>query len=197
MTHHPRLDSRHGGGPRRYRLTAVIGTLVLCLAIAACGSSSSNNSSSASSSAAPAASSSSAAPAASGASGAATAALKQWTAAPTKINITQPLKAAPPTGKTIVMLGTNNPSNVLIQQGMQKLASMAKWNYSLVSYDPANPGTFNSALTSALAKHPQYLVEAGLPLTASQLAQAKNAGAKWILDSRTGDFTVAGSRRCG
>ena len=104
-------------------------------------------------------------------------------ALPTKINITTPLKAAPPSGKSIVMLGTNNPSNVLIQQGMQKLAAMAHWNYSLVSYDPANPGTFNSALTSALAKHPQYLVEAGLPLTASQLAQAKNAGAKWILDS--------------
>jgi ribose transport system substrate-binding protein len=81
------------------------------------------------------------------------------------------------------MLGTNNPSNVLIQQGMQKLAAMAHWNYSLVSYDPANPGTFNAALTSALAKHPQYLVEAGLPLTASQQAMVKSAGAKWILDS--------------
>ncbi len=104
-------------------------------------------------------------------------------ALPTKINITTPLKAAPPKGKTIVMLGTNNPSNVLIQQGMAKLATLAHWNYSLVSYDPANPGTFNAALTSALAKHPQYLVEAGLPLTASQLSTAKNAGAKWILDS--------------
>jgi ribose transport system substrate-binding protein len=81
------------------------------------------------------------------------------------------------------MLGTNNPSNVIIQQGMQKLAKAAGWNYSLVSYDPANPGTFTQAETTALAKHPQYLVEAGLPLTASQLAMAKNAGAKWILDS--------------
>jgi len=60
---------------------------------------------------------------------------------------------------------------------------MAHWNYSLVTYDPANPGTFTQAETTALAKHPQYLVEAGLPLTASQLAMAKNAGAKWILDS--------------
>ena len=60
---------------------------------------------------------------------------------------------------------------------------MAGWNYSLVSYDPANPGTFTQAVTTALAKHPQYLVEAGLPLTASQLAMAKSAGAKWILDS--------------
>ncbi len=185
MTHHPQLDSRHGGRPRWVRhLTAIIGTLVLCVALAACGSSSSNSSSSASG---PAVSSSAAASASgatsAGSTSAAATALKQYMALPTKINITTPLKAAPPSGKSIVMLGTNNPSNVLIQQGMQKLASMAHWNYSLVSYDPANPGTFNSALTSALAKHPQYLVEAGLPLTASQLAQAKNAGAKWILDS--------------
>ena len=81
------------------------------------------------------------------------------------------------------MLGTNNPSNVIIQQGLQKLAKQAGWNYSLVTYDPANPGTFTQAVTTALAKHPQYLVEAGLPLTASQLAMAKSAGAKWILDS--------------
>ncbi len=52
-----------------------------------------------------------------------------------------------------------------------------------MSYDPANPGTFTQAETTALSKHPQYLVEAGLPLTASQLAMAKSAGAKWILDS--------------
>jgi ribose transport system substrate-binding protein len=81
------------------------------------------------------------------------------------------------------MLGTNNPSNVIVQQGVQKLAQMAHWNYALVDYDPANPGTFTQALNTALAKHPQYLVEAGLPLTSSQLQTAKNAGAKWILDS--------------
>ena len=39
-----------------------------------------------------------------------------------------------------------------------------------VSYDPANPGTLTAAITSALAKHPQYMGEAGAPLTASQLA---------------------------
>ena len=60
---------------------------------------------------------------------------------------------------------------------------MRAWNYSLVSYDPANPGTFTAGETTALSKHPQYLVEAGLPLTASQIATVKNAGAKWILDS--------------
>ena len=68
--------------------------------------------------------------------------MKPYKALPTKINITTPLKSAPPKGKTIVMLGTNNPSNVIIQQGLAKLAKMAGWNFSVVSYDPANPGTF-------------------------------------------------------
>ncbi|HEY2653387.1 MAG TPA: substrate-binding domain-containing protein [Solirubrobacteraceae bacterium] len=179
MTHH---DRRRGGRLRTRGFVGIIGTLVLALALAACGSSSS--SSSTASSSAPASSGSSTASSSGSAStSAAAAALTQYKTLPTTINITTPLKSAPPKGKTIVMLGTNNPSNVIIQQGLAKLAKTAGWNYSLVTYDPANPGTFTQAETTALAKHPQYLVEAGLPLTASQLAMAKSAGAKWILDS--------------
>jgi ribose transport system substrate-binding protein len=174
-----KLDRRRGGRPLGF--VAIIGTLVLALAVAACGSSSS--SSSTTSSTAASGTSSAAASSGSGSTSAAAAALTPYNSMPRTINITTPLKSAPPAGKTIVMLGTNNPSNVIIQQGLQKLAQMAHWNYSLVSYDPANPGTFTAAETTALAKHPQYLVEAGLPLTASQLAMAKSAGAKWILDS--------------
>jgi ribose transport system substrate-binding protein len=175
-----KLNRRRGGRP--LGLVAIIGTLVLALAVAACGSSSSSTTS-ASSAASSSGGSSTAASSGSASTSAAAAALAPYKALPTTINITTPLKSAPPSGKTIVMLGTNNPSNVIIQQGLAKLAQMAHWNYSLVSYDPANPGTFTQAETTALAKHPQYLVEAGLPLTASQLAMAKSAGAKWILDS--------------
>ncbi|HEY1521323.1 MAG TPA: substrate-binding domain-containing protein [Solirubrobacteraceae bacterium] len=174
------LDRRRGGRPRPLGFVAIIGTLVLAVALAACGSASSSSSSTA---AASSGASSTAASSGSGATAAATAALTPYKTLPTTINITTPLKSAPPAGKTIVMLGTNNPSNVIVQQEMAKLAKIAHWNYSLVSYDPANPGTFTQAETTALAKHPQYLAEAGLPLTASQLAMAKSAGAKWILDS--------------
>ncbi len=173
-----KLERRRGGRPLGF--VAIIGTLVLALAVAACGSSSSSTTSASSGSSG---GSSTAASSGSASTSAAAAALTPYKALPTTINITTPLKSAPPSGKTIVMLGTNNPSNVIIQQGLAKLAQMAHWNYSLVSYDPANPGTFTQAETTALAKHPQYLVEAGLPLTASQLAMAKSAGAKWILDS--------------
>jgi ribose transport system substrate-binding protein len=66
---------------------------------------------------------------------------------------------------------------------MSKMAKLAGWNYSLVTYDPANVGTFTAAINSALAKHPQYLAEAGTPLTAANISTVKNGGAKWILDS--------------
>jgi ribose transport system substrate-binding protein len=181
MTHHSTLDRWRGRRARVRGFGAIVGMFAIVLALAACGSSSSSSSSaSAGSSGSTATNASSSG---SGSVSAAAAALTPYKALPTKINITTPLSSAPPKGKTIVMLGTNNPSNVIIQQGLSKLAKIAGWNYSLVSYDPANPGTFTQAETTALAKHPQYLVEAGLPLTASQLAMAKNAGAKWILDS--------------
>ena len=180
------MQAQHTTGTRRrsrhHRWSLAIGAVAVSLVMAACGSSTPTTSSSTPSASSGAGSSTGSSTAGS-TSTAASANLQQWTSAPTKILNTTPLKSAPPTGKTFVYLGTNNPSNVLIQQGMQKLAAMVHWNFSLVSYDPANPGTFNTALTNALAKHPQYLGEAGQPLTASQIAQAKSAGAKWILDS--------------
>lgn len=181
MTHDSRLDRRRRSRPRVRGYLAIIGTLLLALALAACGSTSSSSSSSSGGTAT--ATNAASTSGGSASTSAASAALGQYKTLPTTINITTPLKAAPPAGKTIVMLGTNNPSNVLIQQGMKKLADMFHWNYSLVSYDPANPGTFTQAITTALSKHPQYLVEAGLPLTPSQISTVKNAGAKWILDS--------------
>ncbi len=185
MTHHSKLDRRRGGRPRVRGFAVIVGMFAIVLALAACGSSSSSSSASSAGSSGSTGTSASNASASSGSGSvsAASAALTPYKSLPTKINITTPLKSAPPKGKTVVMLGTNNPSNVIIQQGMAKLAKDAGWSFSVASYDPANPGTFTQAETTALSKHPQYLVEAGLPLSAAQLATAKNAGAKWILDS--------------
>jgi ABC-type sugar transport system substrate-binding protein len=81
------------------------------------------------------------------------------------------------------MLGTSNPSNVIVQQAVQKSAAAAKWNYSLVTYDPANPATFTAAVNTALTKHANYIAEAGIPLTPSILSKVQSAGAKFILSS--------------
>ena len=154
---------------RGARLTALTTTIAAAAALAACGSSSSSSSSaSTSGSGATGTSSSSNA-------GVATAAaeLKQYQATPTQITITTPLKSAPPTGKTVVMLGTSDPSNAIIQHSVQELAGMVGWHYSLVTYDPANPATFGAAVDTALSKHADYLFEAA---AAHADARAKGAG---------------------
>jgi ribose transport system substrate-binding protein len=126
---------------RSRRLLAGIVAVGSSVALAACGSSSSSSSSGSSAAAQTSAASTSVA--------AATAALTQYKTTPAKINITTPLKSAPPAGKTVVVLGTPQPQNVQVQQTIAKLAKMVHWNYAEVSYDPANPATFNSAVDTA------------------------------------------------
>ena len=111
----------------------------------------------------------------------ATAALTKWSAPVTSIGVTTPLKSTPPAGKTLVMLATSDPSNVLLQKSLAKLAALVHWNYSQVSYDPANPATFNAAVDTAITKHANYIAEAGIPLTPAVIAKAKAAGAMWVL----------------
>src|SRR6185437_5718827 len=122
MTHHSKLDRRRGGRPRVRGFAVIVGMFAIALALAACGSSSSSTSSASSGSSGSSGATATNASSGSGSTSAAASALSQYKTLPTSINITTPLKSAPPAGKTIVMLGTNNPSNVLIQQGMSKLA---------------------------------------------------------------------------
>ena len=71
-----------------------------------------------------------------------------------------------PPARRSSMLGTNNPSNVLIQQGMQKLADDGALELLAGELRPGQPGNVHAAITTALAKHPQYLSRPGIPLTA-------------------------------
>lgn len=175
MTHHTRRSDRAGGRPSIRGLGVILGMLVLALAFAACGSSGSSSSSTNASSAGPS----------SDASGIAEAQkrLEPYKSAPTKITITEPLKSKPPSGKTVVMLGTNDPNNQKLQKGLKDMAALAGWNYSTVAYDPANPATLNGAIDTALSKHPNYVAEAGIPLTQAMIDKVKSAGAKWVLTS--------------
>jgi ribose transport system substrate-binding protein len=169
-----------GAGRRRptRHLAALMIAAAIAAALAGCGSSSSSSSSSSTASANNAADTSQAA---SGGVATAQAKLKQYEATPTKIIQTQSLTSPPPTGKSLVMLGTTDPGNVLIQKGLKELANLAHWNYSQISYDPANIGTFNAAVDSALSKHPDYVAEAGLPVTSQELQKVQSAGAKWVI----------------
>ena len=81
------------------------------------------------------------------------------------------------------MLGTNDPNNQKLQKSLKNLAAMAKWNYDVVSYDPANPATFNAAIDTAITKKANYIAEAGIPLTPAMIKKVQDAGAKWVLTS--------------
>jgi len=107
--------------------------------------------------------------------------MKAFLAAPSQINITTPLKSAVPAGQKVIFVGTSEPSNVQVQDAVQAATHAIGWGYSEISYDPANPATLQAAFQSALAKHPDYVVEAGVPTTlipSGTLAQFKQAGVK-------------------
>jgi len=173
-----RCDRRH---PRARHLAALLCAIAIGAVLAACGSTSSSSPSNSAGSASNATSTGSTSSASSGGVAIADAKLKQYEATPTKIIHTQSLTSAPPTGKSLVMLGTTDPGNVVIQKGLAEMAKLAHWNYSQVSYDPANIGTFNAAIDSALTKHPTYVAEAGLPVTSQALQKVQSAGAKWVI----------------
>lgn len=177
MTHHTGRRRRTRGRPGVRGLAAIIGALVLALGIAACGGD--DDSSSGGSTGSSTTSSSEA----SGGVAKAKAELEKWKAAPTEILITEPLKSAPPKGKTLVMLGTNDPNNQKLQKSLKELSALAGWSYSVVSYDPANPATFGAAVNTAITKKADYIAEAGIPLTPAVIKQVKDAGAKWVLTS--------------
>jgi len=156
-------------------MTAIIAAFVLALALAACGSDDDDSGSSSVST--------SAGGSASAGVSKAKGELAKFTSPPTKIVISEPLKSAPPSGKTLVMLGTNDPNNVKLQKSLKSLAGLVNWKYEQVNYDPANPATFNQAVDTAITKHADYVAEAGIPLTPAVINKVKQGGAKWVLTS--------------
>ena len=168
---HIQISIARSKGLRRMKpFSALAAALVIGAGLSACGSDSSDSSSPSSSSGGTD-------------SGVATAneKLKQYESTPTKIIQTKPLDSPPPSGKTLVMLGTPDPGNVLIQRGLKEIAKLVDWKYEQVSYNPANIGSFNAAIDTALAKNPDYIAEAGLPLPSQALEKVKAAGVKWIV----------------
>jgi ribose transport system substrate-binding protein len=79
------------------------------------------------------------------------------------------------------MLATSDPNNVKLQNSLKSLAASVGWSYDQVSYDPANPATFNAAVDNAITKKADYIAEAGVPLTSAVINKVKQAGAKWVL----------------
>jgi ribose transport system substrate-binding protein len=113
-------------------------------------------------------------------------ALNGYLAVPTKIGQTTPLPSTPPKGKTVVWIGTSEPSNVQQQTAGAAAAKSLGWNFSVVDFDPSNPATLDTAFTTALSKHPLAVFESGTPqsqIASSVLEAYATAGVPIVLSA--------------
>jgi ribose transport system substrate-binding protein len=175
----PTVEGR--GWVRRGRSRVLIAAAVSAVTVAALSACSSSAGSSASSSAGSTQPGTARSGTQSAGVATAEAKMKEFLATPSQINITTPLKSPAPSGKKVIFVGTSEPSNVLAQNAVRQAVQAIDWSYSEISYDPANPATLQAAFQSALAKHPNYVVEAGVPTTlipSSTIKQFQQAGVK-------------------
>lgn len=91
------------------------------------------------------------------------AAAAKWEKVPTQLGVTQPLRTAPPKGKTFVWLNCELSACAQILVGVRQAASAAGWNLKVVQYHQANPATVLSAFKVALNYHPAAVGLSGLP----------------------------------
>jgi ribose transport system substrate-binding protein len=110
--------------------------------------------------------------------------LNAFLTAPTTIGQTTPLPSTPPKGKSVVWVGTSEPTNVQLQTAAGAAAKALGWSFSVVDFDPSNPATLDSAFTTALAKHPLGVFESGTPqsqISSSVLSAYAAAGVPIVL----------------
>jgi ABC-type sugar transport system substrate-binding protein len=164
--------SRHG-------ILVAIGVTVAALC-AACGSSGTTSSPGAGSSAG-----ASSSPSAVNVS-AAKSELAQYLKVPAHIAQTVALPKAPPKGKTLIYLNQSSvPTTTAIGDAAEAAAHAAGWNFSEISYDPANPASLVSAFATALLKHPTVVGVTGIDPSdyASTLANYRKAGVPIVVTS--------------
>jgi ribose transport system substrate-binding protein len=115
---------------------------------------------------------------------AAQAAVSSRLAAPTSLAVTQPLKARPPAGKTIVSLQCDAGSQCLVVNDSVKAATAAVgWNFRSIPFQLANPATLIAAMQQALqVPNVVGVVFFGLPeaVWASEVPAYQNANVALI-----------------
>jgi ribose transport system substrate-binding protein len=150
--HRSSIEASISPGPRRTRVAAISVAVLLGLATAACGGNSDSGGSGQSGNAA--------------ANPASVQEAKDLVtkglSAPKAIPQTAPLTKAVPTGKSIIFGENGNPATAVIGKAVGEAAKAVGWGFSEVTYDPANPATLQSALTSALSKNPSAVVITGV-----------------------------------
>jgi ribose transport system substrate-binding protein len=110
-----------------------------------------------------------------GSQAAAQAIVDKFSKAPTSIQITEPLKAAPAKGKTFIYLAQNNvPTAVTTSTAIRTATEAIGWKFSQLNFDQANPASIQSALSTALIKHPTAVGMIGVDPTQVGVSTVKS-----------------------
>ena len=110
--------------------------------------------------------------------------LKPFEAAPTEITIKEPLKGDAAHRQDPRDARDERPEQPEAPEVAEEpRRARRSGTTTVVSYDPANPATFNAAIDTALTKKANYIAEAGIPLTPAMIKKVQDAGAKWVLTS--------------
>jgi ribose transport system substrate-binding protein len=124
---------------------------------------------------------------------AANAIVGQYARTPTAIPVTTSLKTPAPQGKTLIFLTQGNvPGVVKVGEGEKEAAAAIGWNFSTINYDQSNPASLQSALSTALVKHPTVVSLNGsdpAQIGASTLAAYAKANIP-IVDSTASGVTL-------
>lgn len=114
--------------------------------------------------------------------------IKTYESTPTSMPITTPLKAKPPTAKTLVYLQCDVSQCADISKGLQAATAVVGWTLKVVDYQSANPATLIAGLQQALQYKPAAVIVTGIPSAAwsGELAAYQQAGVP-IIEGYTTD----------
>jgi ribose transport system substrate-binding protein len=164
----------------RRGVTAALVVPVVALAVGCGSASSSSSAGSGSASSAPPSTSTAAANAS---VNAAKAFLAPYLKPPTKIEISEPLKTKPPTGKSVIFLQLNVPGTQVIGQAMQEATKALGWKYGVIPFDQAQPQSLQAAFNTALLEHPDMVFVVAQPAAtwgSQTIAHYKAAGVRIV-----------------
>jgi ribose transport system substrate-binding protein len=110
---------------------------------------------------------------------------------PTKIPLTEPLKAAPEPGKTMVFLQCELSQCKGIGLGVQQASELVGWDFKTIPYQSTNPSTLAAALDQALSYKPVAVAFTSPPYAIwSQKVDAYRAAGVPLIPSFTGDVPI-------
>src|SRR5215207_8825462 len=117
--------------------------------------------------------------------------IKPYLATATKIPLTEPLKAAPEKGKTIVFLQCELAQCKNIGDFVKEATEIAGWNFKVIPYQSTNPSTLAKAMDDALRYDPVATAFTRPPfaLWSQKVAEYKKAGVA-LIPSFTGKVPI-------